>query len=41
MAEAIDPVVYGQIMTSNSRKSTLWSGNTPDRQLPQPADNDY
>ena len=42
MAESIDPVIYGQIMTSNSRKSTLYraSDGTPDRKLPQPADSD-
>jgi prepilin-type N-terminal cleavage/methylation domain-containing protein/prepilin-type processing-associated H-X9-DG protein len=42
MGETIDPVVYGQIMTSNSRKSTLVSATTgvADRKLPQPADSD-
>ncbi len=42
MGEAIDPVVYGQLMTSNSRKSSLRraSDGTYDRKLPQPADSD-
>lgn len=45
MGETIDPVVYGQIMTSNSRKSNLVSQsiglpNGADRKLPQPADSD-
>jgi len=40
MGDSIDPVIYGQIMTSNSRKSNLVSasGNIADRKLPQPAD---
>ena len=46
MAETIDPVVYGQIMTSNSRKSNLVSQslglpNGADRKLQAPADSDY
>ena len=42
MGESIDPVIYGQIMTSNSRKSNLVraSDNVADRRLPQPADSD-
>jgi prepilin-type N-terminal cleavage/methylation domain-containing protein/prepilin-type processing-associated H-X9-DG protein len=45
MAESVDPVVYGQIMTSNSRKSSLVSAsvglpNGADRKLTQPADSD-
>jgi hypothetical protein len=41
MAESIDPVVYGQIMTSNARKSTLVNASgVADRKLPQPADSD-
>jgi prepilin-type N-terminal cleavage/methylation domain-containing protein/prepilin-type processing-associated H-X9-DG protein len=40
MGETIDPVVYGQIMTSNSRKSTLYGNGVADRKLPQPADSD-
>jgi prepilin-type N-terminal cleavage/methylation domain-containing protein len=46
MADSIDPVIYGQIMTSNSRKSTLVNKsiglpNGADRKLQQPADSDY
>jgi len=45
MAEAVDPVVYGQIMTSNARKSNLVNPsiglpNGADRKLTQPADSD-
>jgi prepilin-type N-terminal cleavage/methylation domain-containing protein len=45
MAESIDPVIYGQIMTSNARKSNLVSAsvglpNGADRKLQQPADSD-
>lgn len=45
----IDPVVYGQLMTSNANRSKLYDVNgvtgaapgTPDRKLAPPADNDY
>jgi prepilin-type processing-associated H-X9-DG protein len=45
MGDSIDPVVYGQIMTSNARKSNLVSAtlglpNGADRKLVQPADSD-
>jgi hypothetical protein len=45
MGETIDPVVYGQIMTSNARKSNLVNPsiglpNGADRKLTQPADSD-
>lgn len=40
MSESIDPVIYGQIMTSNARKSSLVANGKADRQLPQPADSD-
>jgi prepilin-type N-terminal cleavage/methylation domain-containing protein/prepilin-type processing-associated H-X9-DG protein len=45
MAESVDPVVYGQIMTSNARKSNLVSASIglplgADRKLTQPADSD-
>jgi len=42
MSESVDPVIYGQIMTSNARKSSLVraSDGTADRRLPQPADSD-
>lgn len=39
--ESVDPVVYGQLMTSNSKKSNLYSGSTPDRQLPPPSADQY
>jgi hypothetical protein len=42
MADSIDPVIYGQPMTSNARKSNLVraSEGVPDRKLPQPTDSD-
>jgi prepilin-type N-terminal cleavage/methylation domain-containing protein/prepilin-type processing-associated H-X9-DG protein len=42
MSESVDPVIYGQIMTSNMRKSNLVrpSDGMADRKLPQPADSD-
>ena len=45
MAETVDPVIYGQIMTSNSRKSSLVNASIglpagADRKLPQPAESD-
>jgi len=42
MSESIDPVIYGQIMTSNSRKSNLVSASNgvADRKLPQPSDSE-
>jgi hypothetical protein len=41
MGESIDPLIYGQIMTSNARKSSLVrSDGVVDRKLPQPADSD-
>ena len=41
IAESIDPVVYGQLMTSNHNRSNLVSGTTPDRKLQQPPDDSY
>jgi prepilin-type processing-associated H-X9-DG protein len=45
LSETIDPRVYAQLMTSNSKKSTLiWdvgSGLQKDSELPQPSDDDY
>lgn len=45
ISESIDPRVYAQLMTSNSKRSNLkWdagSGLKPDRQLPQPNDDEY
>jgi prepilin-type N-terminal cleavage/methylation domain-containing protein len=45
MSETIDPVIYGQIMTSNARKSKLVNAtiglpNGADRKLPQPSDSE-
>jgi prepilin-type N-terminal cleavage/methylation domain-containing protein len=44
LGETIDPRVYGQLMTSNSKRSNLqWDlgqGVKPDRQLPQPTDDE-
>jgi prepilin-type N-terminal cleavage/methylation domain-containing protein len=41
MGESIDPVIYGQIMTSNARKSSLVNASgVADRKLPQPSDSD-
>ena len=42
MGDSIDPVIYGQLMTSNARKSSLVNptNTKPDRQLQQPADSD-
>jgi prepilin-type processing-associated H-X9-DG protein len=45
MNETIDPRVYGQLMTSNAKRSNLkWDvgdGLQPDRTLPQPSDDEY
>jgi prepilin-type N-terminal cleavage/methylation domain-containing protein/prepilin-type processing-associated H-X9-DG protein len=41
IAETIEPVIYAQLMTSNSKKSKLKSGTMWDRQLPQPSDDQY
>ena len=45
IAESIDPRIYGQLMTSNSKRSKLeWNigqGLEPDRKLPQPSDDQY
>jgi prepilin-type N-terminal cleavage/methylation domain-containing protein len=42
MGDSIDPTIYGQIMTSNARKSNLIrkADGVVDRKLPQPADSD-
>ena len=36
--ETVEPLVYGQLMTTNSKRSKLYdqNSNTPDRLLPQP-----
>jgi prepilin-type N-terminal cleavage/methylation domain-containing protein len=41
MAETVSPLVYAQLMTSNSKRSKLIANNTPDRKLPQPSDDQY
>jgi prepilin-type processing-associated H-X9-DG protein len=41
MAESIDPLVYAQLMTSNSKRSKLVWNMTSDRKLPQPSDDQY
>lgn len=41
VAEAMDPQIYGQLMTSNSKRSTFAWGGKSDRQLPQPSDDSY
>jgi hypothetical protein len=41
MAEQISPLVYAQLMTSNSKRSKLSANNVPDRKLPQPSDDQY
>jgi prepilin-type N-terminal cleavage/methylation domain-containing protein/prepilin-type processing-associated H-X9-DG protein len=39
--ESVDPLVYAQLMTSNSKRSTLTAGGVPDRKLNQPSDDKY
>ena len=39
--ENIDPGVYGQLMTSNSKRSTLVVGGVPDRKLTPLSDDQY
>lgn len=41
IAEQIEPLIYAQLMTSNSKRSKLMSGTTPDRKLTQPSDEQY
>jgi prepilin-type processing-associated H-X9-DG protein len=42
VAEGMEPTVYGQLMTSNSKKSNLIGpGNVPDRKLQQPSEDSY
>lgn len=42
LRETIDPIVYGQLMTSNSKRSTLKdASNVPDRKLNPPSDDQY
>ena len=41
VSEGIEPQVYGQLMTSNSKRSNLVWGGVADRKLPQPSDDSY
>ncbi len=41
ITESIDPGVYGQLMTSNSKKSKMVVNGVADRKAPQPSDTDY
>jgi len=41
VAESMDPKIYGQLMTSNSKRSNFTWGGKPDRKLPQPSDDSY
>jgi type II secretory pathway pseudopilin PulG len=41
MAEQVSPLVYAQLMTSNSKRSDLVSNGVFDRKLPQPTDDQY
>jgi prepilin-type processing-associated H-X9-DG protein len=41
MADSVEPRVYAQLMTSNSKRSSLVIGGVQDRKLPQPSDSDY
>jgi prepilin-type N-terminal cleavage/methylation domain-containing protein/prepilin-type processing-associated H-X9-DG protein len=42
MRETVDPLVYAQLMTSNSKRSRLVdAANVPDRKLNQPSDDQY
>jgi prepilin-type N-terminal cleavage/methylation domain-containing protein/prepilin-type processing-associated H-X9-DG protein len=41
IADTIDPTIYRQLMTSNSRKSNLVVAGTPDRNLPPVSDDAF
>lgn len=41
MAETVNPQIYAQLMTSNSKRSKFVANNVPDRKLPQPSDDQY
>lgn len=41
VGEGIDPQIYGQLMTSNSKRSNFAWGGQPDRKLQQPSDDSY
>ena len=39
--DSIDPQIYGQIMTSSSRRSKFFSGGVPDRKLAPVSDDAF
>ena len=39
--EGVDPRVYAQLMTSNRKRSKYFFGNSVDRNLPQPSDEEF
>jgi prepilin-type processing-associated H-X9-DG protein len=41
MADAVDPTIYAQLMTSNRNRSTLIINTNPERQANEPSDSDY
>jgi prepilin-type N-terminal cleavage/methylation domain-containing protein len=42
IAESVDPRIYGMLMTSNRKRSSLVDASgMPERQLPEPSDSDY
>jgi len=41
IAETIEPTIYAQLMTSNSKRSKFVSGGVADRKLNQPSDDQY
>jgi hypothetical protein len=42
LSDTMDPLVYAQLMTQNRKKSSLKAADgTPERQLPQPSDDQY
>jgi prepilin-type processing-associated H-X9-DG protein len=41
MADAVDPQIYAQLMTSNRNRSTLLIGGDPERKANEPSDSDY
>jgi len=41
IAETIEPLIYAQLMTSNSKRSKLYANGKWDRQLTQPSDEQY
>ncbi len=39
--DSIDPQVYGQLMTSSSRRSKFFANGVPDRKLPPVSDDAF